>query len=53
MREPLTRDEAKALLVRCLSAGRIVYSVHVEDNVEIDGLTRKDVSLGCRSGGRA
>jgi hypothetical protein len=47
---PLTKDQAKAELNRCVEEGAVVYSRHFRDELAKDDLTTGDVLSVCRSG---
>lgn len=47
---PLTHDQAKAQLVRCLAAGSVRLTGHFREELAKDGLVMGDVLIACRSG---
>ena len=47
---PLTGNEAKSKLNRCLEDGTVVYSKHFREELANDDLTRDDVYAACRCG---
>ena len=48
--QPLSKDQAKAKLNRCLEEGAVIYSQHFRDELANDDLTMEDVLAVCRSG---
>lgn len=50
MDAPLTRDEAKAVLNRCLEEGVVSYTKHFRDELTDDDLSTEDVLRISRSG---
>jgi Domain of unknown function (DUF4258) len=48
--QPLTKDQAKAKLNRCLEHGTVVYTRHFTDELANDDLTTDDVLRVCKSG---
>ncbi|MEO5951253.1 MAG: DUF4258 domain-containing protein [Chloroflexia bacterium] len=48
--KPLSRDQAKSELNRCLIEGVVVYSKHFREELSNDDLTTEDVLSVCRAG---
>ena len=48
--EPLSRDDAKVELNKCIEGGRLIFTNHFDQELIADALTVDEVLAACKSG---